>query len=129
MSLLRPNRPGLSRFSFAVFALALSVFTWGLQYKLSLYDPPQAASHSLPVAKLLSKDEQAAVTKGVAAADTKVPGELVFFVGASFLFLLAHIPSIFVAKRRVAQDHRRPMFISCSASMNAFFFRPPPASA
>jgi hypothetical protein len=38
--------------------LACCVFFWGLQYKLSLYYPPQAASHHVPMAKLLSKNEQ-----------------------------------------------------------------------
>jgi hypothetical protein len=126
--MLRSNRLKLSRFSFAVFGLAFSVFTWGLQYKLSLYDPPQAASHTIPEAKLLSKDEQAAVTTGVTVADTKVPAELTFLLVASLFFLLAHIPSISLTERRAEQDHRRPWSLTCAASMNAFFYRPPPAS-
>ncbi|MES2222967.1 MAG: hypothetical protein V4587_18600, partial [Acidobacteriota bacterium] len=44
-----------------LLGLAVAVFTWGLQYKLSLYDPPQAITRNMPRAKLLSADEQAAV--------------------------------------------------------------------
>ena len=129
MNLRCPNRLSLSRFSFAVFGLALSVFAWGLQYKLSLYDPVQAVSHTIPEAKLLSKDEQAAVTTGSTIADTRMPAELVYLFAAAFVFLLVQILSVFPAERRAEQDHRRPWSVSCAASMNAFFFRPPPASA
>ena len=38
--------------------LAICVFTWGLQYKISLFDPHQSASVRLQKVKLLSKDEQ-----------------------------------------------------------------------
>ena len=55
------NRPKLSRFSFVFLGLAISVFAWGLQYKLSLYDPPHCSSHEIPEAKLLSRNEQATV--------------------------------------------------------------------
>ena len=36
----------------------MCVFTWGLQYKLSLYYPPHSSFHQVPEAKLLSKNEQ-----------------------------------------------------------------------
>ena len=50
------RRPRFSRFTLCLLGLAFCVFTWGLQYKLSLYDPPQAASHSsFHSAKLLSR--------------------------------------------------------------------------
>jgi hypothetical protein len=126
--MLRSNRPNFSRLSFAVFGLAFSVFTWGLQYKLSLYDPPQNASHTIPEAKLLSKDEQAVVTKGVTIADTKVPAEHIFFWCTFLSFLLPRVPAIFLPKGRAEQDLQRPSSVSRFASLNAFFFRPPPAS-
>lgn len=47
--------------------VAISVFLWGTQYKLSLYDPPQTASHQVPIAKLLSKKEQPNIPSDSAA--------------------------------------------------------------
>jgi hypothetical protein len=129
VSLLRPNRLNLSRFSFAFFGLALAVFTWGLQYKLSLYDPPEAPSHTIPEAKILCEDEQAVVADGVTIADTKIPADLILACGVLSLFLFAHVPPIAAAERRAEQDHELPRSVSCSAGMNAFFFRPPPALA
>ena len=54
---LKTHRVSFGRLSLTFLSLALCVFAWGLQYKLSLYDPPQAASHQVPQAKLLSKNE------------------------------------------------------------------------
>jgi hypothetical protein len=126
MTRLCPNRLNLFGFSVVIFGLALSVFAWGLQYKVSLYDPPQSVSHTIPEAKLLSEDQQVAVAKGVTLADTKLPAERILFSGMFCLFLLAPLPVIFLAERRAEQDRRRPWSTSCAASMNAFFFRPPP---
>jgi hypothetical protein len=43
----------------ALFGLALSVFVWGLEYKISLYEPPP---HQIPTAKLLSRNEQVEIS-------------------------------------------------------------------
>src|SRR5271167_2450542 len=48
---------------FYLVALALAVFVWGLSYKLSLYDPPQASSHRMVAAKLLSNRERLTTAK------------------------------------------------------------------
>ena len=125
MNLPRPSRLNLRLISFVVVGLALSVFTWGLQYKLSLYDPPQAVSHSIPEAKLLNKDGQSAVTKIVTLADTKLPAELTLCLCAFFLFLLTHLPSILLT-RRFPRQNQSSRVLSCDTGLNAFFFRPPP---
>jgi hypothetical protein len=57
--------------------LAISVFTWGLQYKLSLYYPKHSTYHQLPEAKLLSKNEQPAATKGLLMTSAKPPQDIV----------------------------------------------------
>ena len=51
-------RPSLCKFTFVFIGLAIAVFTWGLQYKLSLYYPPHSTYHQIPEAKLLSRNEQ-----------------------------------------------------------------------
>ncbi|TCK73798.1 hypothetical protein C7378_1412 [Acidipila rosea] len=44
--------------SAAFILLGVTVFFWGLRYKLSLYDPPQASSHHMTAAKLLTDRER-----------------------------------------------------------------------
>ena len=79
------NRPKLSRFSFVFLGLAISVFAWGLQYKLSLYDPPHCSSHEIPEAKLLSRNEQATVAEGFFVSSTKAWPVIAQFLPFSLL--------------------------------------------
>lgn len=73
MTLLSTKRYVASRFVFTFLGLAIAVFAWGLAYKLSLYDPPQAVSRQMPQAKLLSREEQPSVE--VSAAVQPLPPE------------------------------------------------------
>ncbi len=54
---IRPSllcgRRSLRACAFGLILLGVCIFAWGLNYKLSLYDPPHAPSHRIPVAKLL----------------------------------------------------------------------------
>ena len=89
MSLSHTNRLNFSRLTFVFLVLAISVFTWGLQYKLSLYDPPHSNSHAIPEAKLLSRDEQPTIGGGLLVRSTKawavVAQALLFSLFAFFL--------------------------------------------
>jgi hypothetical protein len=130
------NRLDVSRWTLFFLGLALSVFTWGLQYKLSLYDPPQASSHQMPAAKLLSRDEQALATNSslisaikfygikfcVRAASTIFP---LFALCFSLLWHLLYAPGSI--RRQLAADPARRL--RSYASLTAFFFRPPPVLA
>jgi hypothetical protein len=64
----------------ACVALAFCLFAWGLQYKLSLYDPPQAASHHAPTAKLLSKNEQSGSTESPLLVRTRTSTNVIYTV-------------------------------------------------
>jgi len=57
----REKTPGFRVLAFGLVLLASCVFAWGLKYKLSLYDPPQAVSHHMAAAKLLSGKERNAI--------------------------------------------------------------------
>jgi hypothetical protein len=126
-----PNWRALPWFTFGLLGLALSVFTWGVQYKLSLYDPPKAASHQMPEAKLLSKSERPAAAESRLLKDTKASAEMIcVLVAGLFLFCLP-APRLLNA---TASGHRRrnanrPWYLSRRAALNAFFFRPPPTLA
>ncbi len=129
MSLSHTNRLNLSRLTFIFLGLAISVFTWGLQYKLSLYDPPHSTSHQIPEAKLLSRNEQSTAGESPLVAGTKawavIVHALLFDVFAFFLLALNLLRAPMFDPKD--WETKRPWRTSCRPSLNAFFFRPPPA--
>jgi hypothetical protein len=120
----------MKSFRLLVFAgLAISVFMWGLGYKLSLYDVQQASVHRIPMAKLLSGDENYRSTgraSGSASADSPHSGIIV----APILALLAILAAVSKLNSEVRSFKMPPprSFVS-RAVLNAFFFRPPPSFA
>jgi hypothetical protein len=118
----------MKSFRLLVFAgLALSVFMWGLGYKLSLFDVQQASVHRIPMAKLLSGDENSRSTgRASVSVDPNHSGIIV----APMLALLA----ILVADSKLNSEVRSfkmppPRSFVSRAVLNAFFFRPPPSFA
>ena len=114
-----------------LLGVAVAVFTWGLQYKLSLYAPPQAVTRKMPRAKLLSADEQAAVTASPVASLAKPPAKAVQAIfSCIFLIFLLQLTSSFpkaaFRQERTADRLRLPRW---SVNMNAFFRPPPPLNA
>lgn len=127
MKLSDTFRPRLCRLSFVFIGLGIFVFTWGLQYKLSLYYPKHSTYHQLPEAKLLSKNEQPAATKGLLMTSAKPPQDIVrgaLFSLMLFVWVLGLLPISGAVQTR--SERKRPWLQSLSASLNAFFFRPPP---
>ncbi len=129
MTFPNQNRARLCRLTFALLSLALCVFAWGLQYKLSLYNPPQASIHQIPQAKLLSKDQWAPSPQDGHALDLnptlQLSAEQLFLLG---LFLVVALGT--QTSPAATEKHRegcRPWLSWSSASLNAFFFRPPPS--
>lgn len=109
--------------------VGLCVFAWGLRYKLSLYDPPHSASHNIPIAKLLSKEELPETLRPTGlAADAEA------FAG---LLLLRSRPPGMVPAWVITEPHRRAFSplapqpsrasILESRGLHSFFFRPPPS--
>jgi hypothetical protein len=112
--------------------LAASVFLWGSGYKLSLYFPPQASFHAVPIAKLLSKNEQAAIPGEVfSAGGEKAAAELhsgafpATPTLAVFLFLAVLALTLIDVLRLAEPDDSSHI---CSIFFHsALFVRPPPA--
>ncbi len=114
----------------ATLGLAVCVFAWGLQYKLSLYDSPQTGSQRIQQAKLLSKNEQSGIAESPLVVGAKTfPG--VSYTVPTVVFLILLLPlSIFdpqasgLAEQRTSHSWhlRRGLF-------NIFFVRPPPILA
>jgi hypothetical protein len=122
------DRPIRRIWGMAAPILIVSVFLWGLQYKLSLYDPAGAASHSVPIAKLLSKNEQPRIPAHPAAgASSRASGAersiaTAAWALAALLFVLVLRP----AHIQVTSANRRRFAFFC---LRSFFVRPPPALA
>jgi hypothetical protein len=124
----RTNWAGLPPCSSLFLCLALFVFAWGLQYKLSLYDPPHSESHSIPAAKLLSKNERASVSENVLLTSADVSGKAKHSVFAQLYVLLILSLGFCIALSRRPRLRLPERFIAPSpySGLTAFFFRPPP---
>lgn len=105
----------------AIVMLAFAVFSWGVRYKLSLYNP---AAH-MTAAKLLSQRERPATTESARlAADpvmNLVPITLfAFAMGVMLAGLWSERPEFL--PRVVRHQVRLPQ----QPNQTFFFFRPPP---
>lgn len=114
-----------------LLGLAIAVFTWGLEYKLSLYDPPQAISHRMPEAKLLSREEQ--VTKSVdPLLDTSsaTARKIQLILSSIFVLISLVLSTLHVSEGQESiRTSRISLHLRLFACLNAFFFRPPPVLA
>jgi magnesium-transporting ATPase (P-type) len=111
----------------AFFGLAFCVFIWGLQYKLSLYDPPDAASHHIPTAKLLSKNEQSSFAESPQVFRTRTATTVIYTVPFTVFLILLLIFSRFTpAFSREREQHASRLWHLRRAHLRACFVRPPP---
>ena len=116
----------------AFVLLAACVFLWGLEYKISLYFPPQATVRQIPTAKLLSKNEQKTVPAELAAKEPgrashgliqSAPG---LHPGLPAFVFFAFAATLSAAVRRVGA-RIEPVRIFDPLTASAIFVRPPPA--
>jgi len=110
-----------------MFLLAFAVFSWGVQYKLSLYDPPAKPSSRMAEAKLLSQKERAPVSNAsestlADAAQPILPVLFAYLTGAILMAL-----DLFAASES-RSDVRARAQLPKQPSQSFFFFRPPPAA-
>jgi len=112
--------------------LALSVFFWGLGYKLSLYNVHRLNSHTIPRASLLSRNEDPAVKdtaflRGSAFANDP-DGLAIVALSTTLLFSLFLLEITLQSLTGLRQPEvSRFWHIRFCASLTTFFFRPPPA--
>jgi hypothetical protein len=131
------SRTLITKIVFIFLPLALAVFSWGLQYKLSLYDPPHAISHSMPHAKLLSSKERVSLSSTQCADEASSPGPAGQVLRGSFVvWALALMWSFLRApgarpfsQRFLLRSGQRVDLKTREAGLSAFFFRPPPRLA
>jgi len=110
-------------------ALAVAVIVWGLTYKLSLYDPPQASSHRMVAAKLLSNRERPKSAK-VEFQEAPTTASHTASMLAFCALLPLCLPMLLGGKAqpswtllRAANSRKRPGFVN----IPHYFFRPPPS--
>jgi hypothetical protein len=114
----------------AFLGLAFCVFAWGLQYKLSLYDPLQTASHQIPKAKLLSRDEQSSTVDSPLIIRTKTSTSVIYTAPtAVFLILFLAISLLNPPASRRLEKRAHGLFHLHRAVLNTLFVRPPPVLA
>jgi hypothetical protein len=112
----------------AFLGLAFCVFAWGLQYKLSLYDPPQTSSHQIPKAKLISRDEQSSTAKSPLVIRTKTFTRVIYTAPtAIFLILLLAVSLLNPPVSRRVEQLANKLLNLHRAILNSLFVRPPPA--
>lgn len=114
----------------ALLGLAFCVFAWGLQYKLSLYDPPQAASHRIPQAKLLSRNERSGIAESQLVIRTKTSTRVSYTVPtAVFLILLLPLSILNPQASGQRKQRTRNSWHLRHGLLNIFLVRPPPSLA
>jgi len=114
----------------AYLGLAVCVFTWGLQYKLSLYDPPQVSPHQIPQAKLLSKNEQIGTTGSPLVVRTKTSTSVRYTVPGTLSFILFLAIGILNPQGSCQRDLRTDQVRHFRrGQFDIFFVRPPPILA
>jgi len=114
----------------AFLGLTFCVFAWGLEYKLSLYDPPQTDSHQIPKAKLLSRDEQSSTANSPLVVRTKTSTKIIYTAPATVFLILLLAAGLLnpAASKRVEQLGHKLLNLH-RAILNTLFVRPPPVLA
>lgn len=126
-----PRRFDISKFTFVFFALAVSIFGWGLQSKLSLYNP-HTLTQTMPKAKLVLRDErnvhseENSLERGDPIPNQKTApwGSALYFVLAAMVLAPYRMKSL--RKPGKAVRARVP---ADGTLLSALFFRPPPVLA
>lgn len=105
--------------------LAFAVFSWGVQYKLSLYHPPAKASAHMAEAKLLSNKERPVQCNApeLAVAFIAQPVLTVVFACLAGALLVGLDLFGYIYAQTDVRDNAQ---IPKQPSQSFFFFRPPP---
>jgi len=127
-----PAKSRLSRFLWtqALLGLAISVFAWGFQYKLSLYDSHKDPSHQVPRTKLLSRNERPGTNESPLIIRAKAHTKVVYAVPVfAFLVLLQALTALNPPSAGEREDTAEQSWQLRRALLRICFVRPPPVLA
>lgn len=108
--------------------LAVSVFGWGLKYKLSLYDAPHL--QLIPAAKLLSKNERLNVAEHTVLSSSGTPSDETHFTGPQpyvLVWVAKDCSNFFCSGNSLREFQGSPRIPDSYRGLTVFSFRPPPA--
>jgi hypothetical protein len=106
--------------------LIIGVFSWGIQYKISLYDIDAKKSAGVPQAKLLSQKERPLTLRESAPNDLAKPTPHIPFLFVTFICFLASLPIVFALRKLPSRRALPPDPSDRQPNLSYFFFRPPP---
>jgi hypothetical protein len=109
--------------------LLISVFSWGIQYKVSLYDIPARKSGRVPEAKLLSQKERPLTLRESAPNDLARPVPYIPFLFFAVIGCLAAFSFVLARRKLSSRDTLPADPKGRQPNLSFFFFRPPPALA
>jgi hypothetical protein len=112
--------------SLGMLLLAIAVFSWGLKYKLSLYDLPTNPSTHMAEAKLLSNKERPSLSNVTELAVALV-AQPILTVAFAYLIGAMLVGLDPFGSRRAQKDVRHSARVPKQPNQSFFFFRPPPA--
>ncbi len=109
-----------------VILVAFAVFSWGVQYKLSLYNFPVKTIAATPQAKLLSQKERhvaihESMTGNVSGDLQRIPRYFCAFIGLIAAFSLAR-----TLRKLVSKETSEFVPLEACQYLTYFSFRPPP---
>jgi hypothetical protein len=130
MKSLKPNRSEGEFLSAALLGLGLIVFLWGFGYKLSLYFPLSATSHSLLRAKAIPEQQRPSEAEDGMQRPSFMHPRRAFMVSSAAAVACRTDCSGRVAKACITFLPSRTRSVLRRLEMNPLpIFRPPPASA
>ena len=109
-----------------VILVVFAVFSWGVQYKLSLYHPPVKTVAASPQAKLLSQKERhvavhEAMTGNVSSDLLRIPRYFCALIGLIAAFSLAR-----TLRKLISTETSEFVPVEACQYLSYFSFRPPP---
>jgi len=112
-----------------IVMLVIAVFSWGVQYKVSLYDIPAKKSGAVPQAKLLSQKERPLTLRESAPNDLTKPALHIPFLFLALIGCLGSLSIVPTLRRLSSRDSLPNARSDRQPHLSFFFFRPPPAPA
>ena len=109
-----------------VVLVVFAVFSWGVQYKLSLYDWPAKTVAATPQAKLLSQKERPIAVHEAVTGNPSRPAQPVTPYFSALIGLIAATAIVSAIGKLISTDTSNFVPSKSRPHLSYFSFRPPP---